>query len=268
MMKRVLALLLVLGGLIFIPRCFAITSGDFQARGGEIYDNWGICRTRCAGDEGFFQVSKSTFRPAIAFESLGDLKDVAWELGENFAEQHSNEERLAEHIFRYVRDHVVYTSDVTQFGRAEFARNADEVAEEMESEGISHGDCEDYAVLLAIMFKAAGFRSAAVLAPEHAAAIVHLPDYAGANAFWDFEGEEDWIWAEATDRKNPLGWTPPDLMRSDLLAYEIKEEPIFGSRAKSEMIATSDEGGQMFFGGSSFFGMLFILWILSLFRRR
>lgn len=260
--------MVILALLTLIPLCFATPSGNFQVRDGEKYDDWGICRTQCGGDEGFFQVDEAAFRPAIAFESLGGLTDMAWELGENFAERYSDRNQLAKRIFRHVRDHVTYTSDVTQFGYAEFARNADEVAREMESEGTSQGDCEDYAILLAVMFKAAGFRSAVVLAPEHAATIIHFPDYSGANVFWDFKGEEGWIWAEATGRKNPLGWTPPKLMRSDLLAYEIGEESIFDAEMKSKKLNSSEGGGQIFFGGSSFLSMLLFLWLLSLLGRR
>ncbi|KXB03960.1 hypothetical protein AKJ47_01255 [candidate division MSBL1 archaeon SCGC-AAA261G05] len=266
MRKLALASLVTLVLLSSVGSCIA-TSSNFYTRNGEKYDNWSLCRTRCWGEDGFFQVHNTTFRPAIAFESLGELKNTAWEVGEGLAERYSGNE-LAKQIFDYVRDHVIYTSDSIQFAYDEFARNADEVAEEIESNGSSRGDCEDYAVLLAVMFKAAGFRSAVVLAPEHAAAPVYLPGYPGANAFWDFRGEGGWIWAEATGRTNPLGWIPPELMRSDLLAYEIGEEPVLEGEGKSEKLATSGGGGQMFFGGSSFFSMLLFLWMLSLFKRR
>ncbi|MFQ6129837.1 MAG: transglutaminase domain-containing protein [Candidatus Hadarchaeaceae archaeon] len=199
------------------------------------------------------------------FESLGELKGKAWEVGKSLAAQYSGNE-LAERVFAYARDHVTYTSDVVQFGYDEFARNADEVAEEIESWGSSRGDCEDYTILLAVMFRAAGFRSAVVLAPEHTAALVYLPDYPGANTYWDFKGEGGWVWAEGTGRTNPLGWTPPKLMRSDLHAYEIVEEDIFAAGA-SEALGLTDGSG-MIFGGSSFFSMIFLLWLLSAFRRR
>jgi len=178
MKKLALAWLLILISLASAGSCLATPSSGFYKSDGEEYDDWNLARTRCWDEDGFFQVTETDFRPAIVFESLGDLKGKAWEIGERLAEQYSGNE-LAEQIFSYARDHVTYTSDATQFGSDEFARNADEVAEEIESQGASRGDCEDYAVLLAVMFRAAGFRSAVVLAPEHAAALVHLPDPSG-----------------------------------------------------------------------------------------
>ena len=162
---------------------------------------------------------------------------------------------------------MTYTSDTIQFGRDEFARNADEVAGEIESQGSSRGDCEDYAVLLAVMFRAAGFRSAVVLAPEHAAALVHLPDYPGANTYWNFNGEGGWVWAEATRRANPLGWTPSELMRYDLLAYEIRAENILVATGASG-VASPSGGGGAFFGGSSFYLVILFLWLIPAFRKR
>jgi len=267
MKKLALAGLLMLALLASAGPCLADPSSDFE-RNGDAYDDWDLCRTRSWGDDGFFQVTDSTFRPAIAFESigeLGELKDKAWEVGEGLAEQYSGNE-LAEQIFAYARDHVTYTSDAIQFGYDEFARNADEMAKDIELVGSSRGDCEDYAVLLAVMFKAADIRSAVVLAPEHAAALVYLPDYPNANTSWSLDGESGWIWAEATGRTNPLGWTPSEFMRSDLAAYEIGEEDIFAGGAP-EAPAPSGGGG-VFFGGSSFFSIILFFWILSAFRRR
>ncbi|MBA7628184.1 hypothetical protein ES703_35660 [subsurface metagenome] len=268
MKKLALAGLLILVSLASAGSCLADPSSDFE-RNGDVYDNWKICRTRSWGDDGFFQVSDSTFRPAIAFESIGEigeLKDVAWEVGERFKSEYPDPNECAEQIFAYARDHVTYTSDAIQFGYDEFARNADEVVEDIQSTGSSRGDCEDYAVLLAVMFKAAGIPSAVVLAPEHAAALVYLPDYPDANTSWSLDGESGWIWAEATGRTNPLGWTPSKFMRSDLAVYEIGEENVKAEGA-SEASAPSGGGG-VFFGGSSFFSLILFFWILSAFRRR
>jgi hypothetical protein len=266
MKKVTLVWLLILTLLASAGTSLAIPSSGFYKIGGEEYDDWDLCRTKYWGEDGFFQATETAFRPAIAFESLGEWKGKAWEVGERLAERYSGNE-LAERIFSYARDHVAYTSDAIQFGYDEFARNADEVAEEIESRGSSRGDCEDYTVLLAVMFRAAGFRSAVVLAPEHAATLVHLPDYPGANTYWNFKGEDGWVWAEGTGRTNPLGWTPSKLMRSDLLAYEIGEEDIHVATGASDVTSPSDGGG-MLFGGSSFFSIIFFLWILSAFRRR
>ena len=268
MKKLALVGLLMLALLASAGPCLADPSSKFYESGGEKYDNWNLCRTRSWGDDGFFQVIDSTFRPAIAFESIGEmgeLKDKAWKVGERLAEQYSGNE-LAEQIFAYARDHVTYTSDAIQFGYDEFARNADEVVEDIQSMGSSHGDCEDYAVLLAVMFKAAGIPSAVVLAPEHAAALVYLPDYPDANAYWSLDGESGWIWAEATGRTNPLGWTPSKFMRSDLAVYEIGYENV-KAEGGSEGSAPSGGGG-VFFGGSSFFSFILLFWIISALLRR
>ncbi len=268
MKKLALVGLLMLTLLASAGSCFANPS-SYSERNGEVYDNWNICRTRSWGDNGFFQVTDSTFRPAIAFESIGEnlqLTDIAWAVGERFKNEYSDKNELAERIFTYARDNVTYTSDAVQFGYDDFAINADEMAKDIESAGSSRGDCEDYAVLLAVMFKAAGLQSAVVLAPEHAAALVYLPDYPGANAYWSLDGKSGWIWAEATGRTNPLGWTPSKLMRSDLAVYEIDYENVHAA-GESKASAPSDGGG-VFFGGSSFFTILLFFWILSAFRRR
>ncbi len=268
MKKLALAGLLILVSLASAGSCLADPSSDFE-RNGDVYDDWNLCRTRSWGDDGFFQVSDSTFRPAIAFESIGEigeLENIAWEVGERFKSEYPDPNECAEQIFAYARDHVTYTSDAIQFGYDEFARNADEMVEDIQLVGSSRGDCEDYAVLLVVMFKAAGIPSAVVLAPEHAAALVYLPDYPDANTSWSLDGESGWIWAEATGRTNPLGWTPSKFMRSDLAVYEIGEEDIFAAGA-SEASAPSGGGG-VFFGGSSFFSFILFFWILSAFRRR
>lgn len=230
-------------------------------------DDWGVYRIRAFGENGFFWAPGNTYRPAIAFESLGEngeLKDVAWEVGERLKGQYSGNE-LATQVFRYVRDRVRYTPDIDQFGVEEFARNADELAGEIENQGSARGDCEDYAVLLAVMFRAAGFRSAVVLATEHAATLVYLPDYPNANTYWELDGEKGWVWAEATGRTNPLGWTPPEYMSADLAAYEISEGPVFAAGGAG--IPAPIEMG-IVVGGSSFLLMLLLLLLLPVFRRR
>jgi len=269
MKKLALAGLLILALLASAGPCLADPSSDFRESGGERYDDWNLCRTRYQGNYGFFQATDSTFRPAIAFESIGSIgqfKDIAWEVGKSFENQYSDLNERAEQIFSYARDHVTYTSDVVQFGYDEFARNADEVVKDIQSIGSSRGDCEDYAVLLAVMFKAADLRSAVLLAPEHAAALVYLPDYPDANTYWTLDGESGWIWAEATGRTNPLGWTPSEFMRSDLAAYEIGEEDIF-AEGMPEAPAPGGGGG-VFFGGSSFFFIILFFWIISALLRR
>lgn len=244
--------------------CSAVPSENFYPD-----DDWGLYRTRALGLDGFFQITEETFRPAIAFESLGGYANLAYELGESFVEDYPDDHQRAEAIFRYVRDHVRYTSDVDQFGSEEFAQNADELAETIDEMGRARGDCEDYAILLAVMFRAAGFRSAVVLAPEHAAALVHLPGYDRANVTWEFKGESGWVWAEATGGRNPLGWTPEQYIQGEsLFAYEITEEPVSaGEPPAGQAEELAGRGGGPFFGASSFLTVLFLMWMLSMFGR-
>jgi hypothetical protein len=202
----------------------AFPSEGFDTRGGDIFDDWDICRTTAYDEDGFYQVSETGFRPAIAFESLDEQADVAYSLGEQIASQYSDTIQRAEAIFTFVRDGVRYTSDVDWSGSEEFARNPDELAAAILEDGLGNGDCEDMTVLLAVMYKAAGFRSAIMLLPEHTAALVYLPDYNDATVFFELEGEPGWIWAEATGRNNPLGWAPEQYLDMDIPAYEILAE--------------------------------------------
>ncbi len=265
MRRSVLGLVAILLVLAFAIPCLAIPSG-LRKKNGEIYDDWNLCRTRSWGKDGFFQIEGNTFRPAIAFESVGRWAGVAWQVGQSLERKYSGDE-LAEHIFSYARDRVRYTPDVDQFGYEEFAVNADELAGEVENLGSGEGDCEDYAILLAVMFRAAGYRSAVVLAPSHAATLVFMPDYSRANVFWRFKGESGWIWAEATGRNNPLGWTPSQFIgSSDLLAYEITPNENVFAAGRGEAPSSGKEGPSL--GPVPFSSIIFLLWILPLFRRR
>lgn len=242
------------------------TPSELRKESGEVYDDWNLCRTRSWGGDGFFQIEGDTFRPAIVFESVGRWADIAWQVGESLERKYSGDE-LAERIFSYARDRVRYTPDVDQFGYEEFAVNADELAEEVENSGSGEGDCEDYAILLAVMFRAAGYRSAVVLAPGHAAALVFMPDYSRANVFWEFKGESGWIWAEATGRNNPLGWTPSEFIgSSDLLAYEITPDEEIFAAGEGQVTKSGDEGPSL--GPMPFSSIIFFLWILPMLRRR
>lgn len=264
MRKPVFAALVALVLLLSNISCNASPSSSFHTSNGEKYDEWGICRTQSGGENGFFQVRKKGFRPAIAFESVGSLRSEAWRAGERFAERYRGDE-LARQIFSYVRDRMAYTRDSVLFGRGEFARNADETAQDIATEGSTRGDCEDCAILLAVMFRAADLRSAVIVAPGHAATLVYLPDYSDANVCWEFKGEKGWVWAEATNRNNPLGWTPQEFRGSDLAAYEVEEEDVFAHEI-SKPTSPSGEGG-IFFGGSSFSLMMVFLWLLPLLGR-
>ena len=273
-MKRsrvLLGLIVVLSaGLAIAGYAWASPSQGFHEINGDVFDDWEICRTRALGEDGFYQVSETTFRPVIVFESLGENAALAYSLGGQIADQYPDRFQRAEAVFSFVRDRVKYTSDIDQFDHEEFALNADELAIVVDQNGVGYGDCEDSAVLLAVMYKGAGFRSAIVVGEGHTAALIYLPDYDEATAIFELEGELGWVWAEATGRNNPLGWVPKEFINVKLAAYEITEEaiaPAKPSAAPSTIVAQTG-------GGTSsmpfpFFGTIFFLWFISsLFRRR
>ena len=272
-MKRLnillILLLVLIAGLATTSLASATPSTNFHEINGDVFDDWGVCRTRGFGEDGFYQVSETTFRPVIAFESLGDESALAYSYGEQFADKYPDKLQRAEAIFKFVRERVGYTTDIDLFKKEEFAQNADELADAIDKNGITYGDCEDSAILLAVMCKGAGLRSAIAIGAEHTAAIVYLPDYKKANVIFKIEDEPGWVWAEATGKNNPLGWAPSEFINTSLIVYEINAEEITTERpttAPSVAIAT---GGRR---GSSqpfpFIGIIGVLWIMSLFRRR
>ncbi|MFC1916352.1 transglutaminase domain-containing protein [Chloroflexota bacterium] len=220
--------------------------------------------------DGFFQFSENSFDPIITRESLGENIDVAWEMGESFIDKYPEPNQRAQQIFYFVRDRVSYTSDREAFGYDEFAQNADELAGTIQKKGKAVGDCEDYAVLLAVLYKAAGFRSAIVLVPEHAAALVYLPDYTKAKRDFTVGGERGWIWAEATGSTNDLGWFSSRRLGKSIMARELSEEALpldkltFDPTSAKRVHPT---GGFASKGVIWFFGVVGVLWILSVIRR-
>ena len=120
--------LLLVAGLLTAGYAWASPSENFDEKNGDVFDDWEICRTRAFGEDGFYQLTETTFRPVIAFESLGENADTAYRLGEQFADEYPDRTRRAEAIFSFVRDRVRYTSDIDQFDHKEFAQNADELA--------------------------------------------------------------------------------------------------------------------------------------------
>jgi len=281
-MKRVWILLGLIVALLTAPATAGYTSAfpsqGFSTSGVDILDDWEICRTRASGENGFYQLTRTGFRPVIVFESLGDQADRAYSLGEQIADEYPDRLQRAEAVFHFVRDRVEYTSDVDLNGSEEFAQNADELATTIVEDGTGQGDCEDMVVLLAVMYKAAGFRSAIVLVPEHTALLVYLPDYDKATAFFELAGEPGWVWAEATGRNNHLGWAPKEYLDTEIAAYEILAEvPAYeipvGAVAPqtappAAAIAVAGTGERSFSSPYLFFIVIGLLWCLSLFRRR
>ncbi len=265
-----LCLILVLvAGTAATGYVLATPSAGFQEKDGEVFDDWGIYRTRASGDDGFYQLSETGFRPVIAFESLGEHVAQAYSLGEQIADKYPDQLQRAEAVFYFVRDRVNYTSDIDQFEYEEFAQNADELAAAIMENGVGYGDCEDSTILLAVMYKAAGYRSAIVVGPGHTAALVYLPDYSKATAVFTLDGEPGWVWVEATGSNNPLGWVPKEFINAEWATYEIFEEAIVPSKPTTEPSTAVAGNGK---GGSStpfpFFSIIALLWIIPLFRRR
>jgi len=256
----------------------AFLSEGFHERDGDTFDDWEICRTRAFGEDGFYQITETGFRPAIAFQSLGDQANAAYSLGEQIAAKYPDSLQRAEAIFHFVRDRVEYTPDIEQTGSEEFAQNADELAMTIVEDGTGEGDCEDMVVLLAVMYRAAGFRSAIVLVSGHTAVLVYLPDYNKATAFFELEGESGWVWAEATGRNNPLGWAPEQHLGTEIAAYEISAEiPAYEIPAEglapltpppTPATAVTGIGKGTTYRPYLFFIVIGLLWCTSLFRRR
>lgn len=248
----------------------AMPSQNFYEEDGQVFDDWNVCRTQGAGQDGFFQFSKTGFNPVIVYESLGQNIDRAYQIGQGFARDYPDFYQRAEKIFAFVRDKIRYTSDADQFGFKEFAQNADELTATIEEQGFACGDCEDYAILLAVMYKGAGYRSAIILTSDHAAALVQLPGYKKGNQNLSVNGESGWFWAEATGGNNPLGWMPERCMGAGLVACEVGDEAITVSEPpqKPSTTVTTTKGGSPGIYISPFFSVIWIMWLLSAFRRR
>jgi len=268
--KALLILLLILVvGLVSASYVSATPSASFYEADGDVFDNWGISRTRAFGKDGFYQLSDISFRPVIVFESLGGNSALAYSLGEQIAGEYPDRVQRAESVFYFVRDRVSYTPDIDQFPYEEFAQNADELAAIIDQNKLGYGDCEDSAVLLAVMFKGAGYRSAIAISSNHTAALVYLPEYKQANIIFELRGEPGWVWAEATGKNNPLGWVPEDFIDVKLAAYEISAEAIAPVKLPATPpVAIIPAGDKTSSRPFLFIGIIVILLLLPLFRRR
>jgi hypothetical protein len=191
--------------------------------GVEWFDSFGFTRTNYAGTDG-----SNGFLPNVAYESIGDYKERAYNIGETFKTDYPQKVRRAEAILSYVQRWTDYGYDeenvfIEGTAQPEWAWNADEMAHMFSDTTLSVaiGDCEDMAFLCSTLFLAAGFDVALVSPAEHVALMIWLPEYSNANYYWDLnDGRgEGWIWVEATGEDNPLGWTPPDFTDGNFEVY-------------------------------------------------
>lgn len=201
--------------------CVPATS--FTLKNGDWYDNFGINRNYYAGPDGFL--------PNLAYETLGENKELAYSIGERFRDSYPSKIQRAVAILKYVQTWTEYGYDSENVFRngvaqEEWAWNADEMAHAFnEATGVKAiGDCEDVAFLCGTIYIGAGFDVAVIDATEHAALLIWLPEFPNANAYWDLPNDgrdAGWIWVEATGKSNPLGWTPPDFEDGGWTAYVI-----------------------------------------------
>ena len=194
----------------------------FHQKNGEWYDSWEFNRNYYGDSDGYM--------PNLAYETLGNNKELAYSIGERFISSYASDTRRAEAILQYVQRWTNYGYDednVFMRGQSqdEWAWNADEMAHMFNetTNTVAIGDCEDMAFLCATLYIAAGYDVALVLAPGHVALLIWLPEYSNANIYWDIlDGRgEGWIWVEATGGNNPLGWTPPDYNDGYWEAYPL-----------------------------------------------
>ena len=263
--KMFLLPLLIITMVLMVPSLTSAFSSDgFYRQERHLYDDWGIFRTTGAGADGFLGMTSNEFNPVITRESLGENLDTAWQIGEEFARKYPDRNQRAEQIYHFVRDRVVYVSDEEQFGEREFAQNADEVAETIIDDGRAMGDCEDSAILLAVIYKGAGFRSAMVLMPGHVATLVFLPDYRKAPRSITLAGERGWVWGEATGATNPFGWIPEGLNKEGMIAREVTTGKLDDLDRGSDLPTVEGESPARGSGSTSATGVLSFLGTVGL----
>ena len=99
--KRIMVLLglILVAGLAATSYVSSTSSAGFTEKNGDVVDDWGICRTRADGEDGFYQISETSFRPVIAFESLGESTALAYSLGEQIAGKYPDQLQRAQAVF-------------------------------------------------------------------------------------------------------------------------------------------------------------------------
>ena len=226
--KIILFILLCTSIVVPIKTAGGVPASSFSQQNGDWYDNWGIDRNYYASPYGYL--------PNLAYETLGDNKELAYSIGERFQAQYADKVNRATAILKYVQTWTEYGYDNDNFIRNgvpqdEWAQNADEFAHAFNQTAGAKaiGDCEDMAFLCGAIYVAAGFDAALIDAPEHVALLIWLPEFSNANDYWDInDGRgQGWIWVEATGSSNPLGWTPSDFEDGQWTAYPITNSSVF-----------------------------------------
>ena len=149
--------------------------------------------------------------------------------------------------------------NANQFSRSEFAQNADEVAETIVDKGKALGDCEDSAILLAVIYKAAGYRTAMVLTPGHVATLVFLPEYRKAPRKMTLAGEKGWVWGEATGATNHFGWVPESLIKGEMIARELTTGQLDAQESRPGAVTVEGESLARHSRSTSITGLFFLV---------
>lgn len=233
MKKSLVILTLIFLLSILVTSAYSYPSGNewppvFENWWGEWYDKpWGLSRNTWYDEDGYYA--------DLAYESLGDFAELAYDLGQDLRDNYADRLVRAEAVLSFVQDYTEYGFDEDNVfmegeSQVEWAWNADEMAhmimEARQHRTVAIGDCEDFAFLCSILYLAAGFDVAVVSAPGHAALLIWLPEYPDANIYWDIlDGRGyGWIWVEATGDDNPLGWTPEAFSDGYFDTYVIESE--------------------------------------------
>jgi hypothetical protein len=227
----ILFLLLCAPAAALIKKARAFPASSFSQQNGDWYDNWGIDRNN-AGSDG----ELPGYLPNIECETLGENKELAYNIGQWFLNNYPSRTDRAVAILKYVQTWTYYSYDkdfksMNGVPQEEWCQNADEFAHAFnQTTGVkAPGDCDCMATLCGTIYVAAGFDTALVDCTDHEAVLIWLPEFPNANDYWDIgDGRgSGWIWVEATGSSNPLGWTPPDFEDGGWTAYPITNSSQF-----------------------------------------
>lgn len=232
----------LIGGIGFITLSAMSQTTDFIQRGNLWYDSWGYSRNYAMGDDGFI--------PNLAYEALGEWRDLAFQWGTQFINQHHDRNNRAEAILQWVQQWTEYGYDednvvIGGTAQPEWAWNADEMAQQIDLDTNTKaiGDCEDLTFLCSALYEGAEFDTAIVLTSDHAALLIWLPEYPQVLK-WDIPNDGrsyGWIWVEATGENNPLGWTPDEFRDGYWDAFAVERMYIADVRIIPETPQVEDQ---------------------------